>query len=37
MTVTNITLQQPNQIWIDYSVDASTKPGRYYRVNAVSQ
>ncbi len=34
LDVTNIILQEPVQIWTDYSSDAMTKPGRYYRVNA---
>jgi hypothetical protein len=34
-TVTNVTLTEPEQEWIDTSVDASTDPERYYRVFAV--
>jgi len=37
LNVTNLILQQPVQIWTDYSTDALARPGRYYRVNAGSQ
>jgi hypothetical protein len=34
-TVTNLTLTEPEQEWIDTSVDAISDPKRYYRVFAV--
>ena len=35
MTITNVTLQQPDDIWVDTSVDLRQTPQRYYRVKAV--
>jgi hypothetical protein len=32
ITLTNITLQQPIELWVDTSVDALTREHRYYRI-----
>lgn len=32
ITLTNITLQQPYELWVDTSVDARTAVRRYYRI-----
>jgi hypothetical protein len=34
-TVTNITLTQPSQLWVDTNVDVMTPPRRFYRVVAI--
>ena len=34
-TLTNVTLTQPVQIWVDTSVNVSTTPRRFYRVMAI--
>jgi hypothetical protein len=30
--LTNLTLQQPVELWVDTSVNAATKEHRYYRI-----
>ncbi len=32
MTLTNLTLQQPVELWVDTSVDALKRSHRYYRI-----
>ena len=32
ITLTNLTLQQPDELWVDTTVDALTRAHRYYRV-----
>ena len=32
VTLTNLTLQQPVELWVDTSVNAATKEHRYYRI-----
>lgn len=34
-TITNVTLEQPVDTWVDTSVDIGEAPQRYYRVEAV--
>jgi hypothetical protein len=32
VTLTNLTLQQPNELWVDTTTNAATTQRRYYRI-----